>query len=238
MPRKRKKHNNISKKETHKQPKKKNIFTTNNTQNDYQKQTDVSSKKQRIIKIKKKNTSLIDYKIKENDFNEREHEYYENDIENEMEYHIDEDFMNENENEQLMCGDFFSLLTTRQMIDDQEDEDSNYQPFDRQDCRVLQHFPEYERKDWSDDPQKAKFKIGDIVVLKNDKDGDTFVVCYPSKKENYYFIKRTKTLNEFEICGDDIELAPPHNNQWQSYWSTIPVIPAPKPWLKNKGTQI
>lgn len=86
----------------------------------------------------------------------------------------------------------------------------------------------HEEKTWSDDPQKLKFNVGDIVVFKNNKNGPTYKICYPSQKENFYVIKESGTLFEREIFGDLLEKAPPRNNKWISYWDLNPIIPAPK----------
>lgn len=115
--------------------------------------------------------------------------------------------------------------------DNSEYEQKQYKKYYEQVNNQNINYP-VEEKTWSDDPTKLKFNIGDVVVLKNNKNGPTYKICYPSQKENFYVIKESGSLTEREIFGDLLEKAPAHNNKWVSYWELNPVIPAPKKFKK------
>ncbi|MCS7317623.1 MAG: hypothetical protein NZZ41_04845 [Candidatus Dojkabacteria bacterium] len=170
-------------------------------------------------------------KINENDYIEEDKNITEDNDNSINENEDIEDFTNNEDDE-----DDLRFKNSQKFLkiydEDDEKENKNYKEFENIQ-NMFYKIPNQGRKFWYDDPQKLKFKNGDVVVYKNDQNGDTFVICYPSENENYYFIKRNKTLNEFEEHGEKLVIAPPHNNVWQNYWSQFPVIPAPKNFKKK-----
>lgn len=147
----------------------------------------------------------------------------------------DEDFIDCGKNFDSEEDDDLRFQYNRKIMQAMDDEDEeNYQYLSKNKRDDIIPLPVEEKKSWSDDPQKLKFQVGDVVVYKNNKNGPTYKVCYPSQKENFYVIKQSGSLSEWEVFGDLIEKAPKNNNKWVSYWQLNPIIPAPKNFKKQQ----